>query len=197
MNVDASAGTAVGESLAGLPLGSLSSLLSGAVPLLPAGTVIPLPVTVLRDLWGPLQTTPVVLAAMPVDALLAVVAPVATSLPAGTLLAVVRAAVSRLPLASVLGILGPLVGSSGAAVPRVGTGAATGPSMTTTTGPATTTTTVPVVAAAPARALTSSPISPRCATAREDVEAAGLVLPAQFEYRCPGSTGLFAGDRQH
>lgn len=36
----------------------------------------------------------------------------------------------------------------------------------------------------------------RCAAALRSVQASGLVLPAGFEYRCPGDTRSFMGDRQ-
>ncbi|HUR18239.1 MAG TPA: hypothetical protein VMZ51_04795, partial [Acidimicrobiales bacterium] len=54
-----------------------------------------------------------------------------------------------------------------------------------------------VIAAASAPATASGAMGSRCTAARSDVEAAGLVLPAQFEYRCPGSTETFTWDRQH
>jgi len=37
----------------------------------------------------------------------------------------------------------------------------------------------------------------RCLSALEVVQSAGLVLPAGFEFRCPGDTQSFPGDRQH
>lgn len=52
------------------------------------------------------------------------------------------------------------------------------------------TTAVPDLAASP-------PMSPRCAAARRVVEGGGLTLPAAFEFRCPGSTEMYPGDRQH
>ncbi len=36
----------------------------------------------------------------------------------------------------------------------------------------------------------------RCAAALQRVQGAGLVLPSGFEYRCPGDTRSFVGDRQ-
>lgn len=77
-------------------------------------------------------------------------------------------------------------------------------------GPATTVTTGPPLArvaqgppsvppSVPPTAGQTSPPSgnARCAAARSDVEAGGLSLPASFEFRCPGNTQMFAGDRQH
>ncbi|MDQ3574190.1 MAG: hypothetical protein M3378_03980 [Actinomycetota bacterium] len=37
----------------------------------------------------------------------------------------------------------------------------------------------------------------RCAAALRRVQGAGLLLPAGFDYRCPGDTRSFVGDRQH
>ncbi len=37
----------------------------------------------------------------------------------------------------------------------------------------------------------------RCAAALSAVHGRGLLLPAGFEYRCPGDTRSFPGDRQH
>lgn len=51
------------------------------------------------------------------------------------------------------------------------------------------------VADAPSGAPTDPAI--RCERERSAVELTGLVLPGGFEYRCPGSTHLFIGDRQH
>ncbi|MDQ3573584.1 MAG: hypothetical protein M3404_01465 [Actinomycetota bacterium] len=42
----------------------------------------------------------------------------------------------------------------------------------------------------------SSSHQARCAAALRSVQAAGLALPAGFEYRCPGDTRSFVGDRQ-
>ena len=42
----------------------------------------------------------------------------------------------------------------------------------------------------------SSSYQARCSAALERVQASGLVLPAGFEYRCPGDTRSFVGDRQ-
>lgn len=195
-NVAGSGGAGIGDALAGLPVSSLPSVLSAAVALLPAGTVVPLPAAVLRQLSSRVQIGPAVLAVLPVDKLLTVIAPVLAALPTATVLGLVSAVVSALPSASVLGLIAPVVGG-GVGVAGAGTRAVLRPS-TTTMRPTTTTTLAPVViAAAPARVTASGAVGARCAAALSDVEAAGLVLPAQFEYRCPGSTELFAGDRQH
>ncbi len=37
----------------------------------------------------------------------------------------------------------------------------------------------------------------RCAAALGKVQATGLLLPAGFDFRCPGDTRSFVGDRQH
>ena len=37
----------------------------------------------------------------------------------------------------------------------------------------------------------------RCAAALARVQGSGLLLPAGFDYRCPGDTRSFVGDRQH
>ncbi len=37
----------------------------------------------------------------------------------------------------------------------------------------------------------------RCAAALNSVQASGLVLPAGFDFRCPGDTRSFVGDRQN
>ncbi len=49
-----------------------------------------------------------------------------------------------------------------------------------------------------AKRQTAAPSSPqvRCASALSRVQDAGLILPAGFEYRCPGDTRSFVGDRQ-
>ena len=47
------------------------------------------------------------------------------------------------------------------------------------------------------RAASALTTEDRCLTALETVQAAGLVLPTGFEYRCPGDTQAFPGDRQH
>lgn len=193
-NLAGSAGAGIGDALAGLPVSSLPSVLSRAVAMLPAGTVVALPAAVLRQLSSRVQISPAVLSALPIDKLLTVVAPVLGALPTATLLALVGAVVSALPTASVLGLFGPVGG--GAAVVAATSEAALRPSTTTTRATTTTVATV-VIAAAPAWVTASGAVGARCAAARSDVEAAGLVLPAQFEYRCPGSTELFAGDRQH
>lgn len=196
-NVAGSGGAGIGDALAGLPVSSLPSVLSAAVALLPAGTVVALPAAVLRQLSSRVQVGPAVLSALPVDKLLTVIAPVLAALPTATVLGLVGAVVSALPSASVLGLIAPVVGG-GVGVAGAGTRAVLRPSTTTTTRPTTTTTLAPVVtAAAPARVAAPGAVGARCAAALSDVEAAGLVLPAQFEYRCPGSTELFAGDRQH
>lgn len=197
-NVAGSAGTGIGDALAGVPMSSLPSVLSGAVALLPAGTVVALPAAVLRQLSGRVQIGPAVLSALPVDKLLTVVAPVLAALPTATVLRLVGAVVSALPSASVLGRVGPVVGSSAGSVAGAATGAVLRPSTTTTTRPTTTTTLAAVVlAASPALATGWGAVASRCTAARSHVEAAGLVLPAQVEYRCPGSTETFTGDRQH
>lgn len=41
------------------------------------------------------------------------------------------------------------------------------------------------------------PPSTRCLDALADVEGAGLFLPEETEFRCPGNTESFPGDRQH
>ncbi len=148
---------------------------------------MPLPATVLRQLSGPLQIAPAV-PALPIDKLVTVVTPVLAALPSATVLGLVGAVVSALPSASALGLIAAVLGGGGARVGAVaGTGAAR-PNSTTTTRPTTTTTLAPVVmAAAPARATGAGAVGSRCAAARTDVEAAGLVLPAQFEYRCPAA----------
>ena len=46
------------------------------------------------------------------------------------------------------------------------------------------------------RRTTASPEA-RCAAALRRVQASGLLLPAGFEYRCPGDTRSFVGDSQH
>ncbi len=43
----------------------------------------------------------------------------------------------------------------------------------------------------------SSSSQARCAAALRSVQASGLILPAGFEYRCPGDTRSFVGDRQN
>lgn len=76
---------------------------------------------------------------------------------------------------------------------------------TTTTPPRSTvrpaTTTPATTPATPAesrgRAVPNHPYAARCLAALEDVRASGLLLPAIFEYRCPGDTQSFPGDRQH
>jgi|GEM_PF-3515222 hypothetical protein len=78
-------------------------------------------------------------------------------------------------LGSVLGVVAPLV-----APPRPAT-----PPGPTTAPPA------------PDRAPAPGPVNTRCAAARQDVEATGLVLPDRFEFRCPGNTELSRGGRQH
>ncbi len=45
------------------------------------------------------------------------------------------------------------------------------------------------------KAMSSSP-EVRCAAALARVQGSGLVLPAGFEYRCPGDTRSFVGDHQ-
>lgn len=48
-----------------------------------------------------------------------------------------------------------------------------------------------------ATALVSASEHDRCGAALRAVQDRGLVLPRQFEYRCPGDTQAFPGDRQH
>ena len=107
---------------------------------------------------------------------------------------------ARAPLANLVTAVGSVV---------AGLGTPDGGARTTTT----TTTTVTVKVSAPkpsnqdrsgtepvtgpAMSARIEPADPRCRAALADVEATGLVLPAVFEYRCPGSTELFAGARQH
>lgn len=196
-NVAGSAGAGTGDVLAGLPVSSLPSVLSAAVAQLPAGTVVALPAAVLRQLSSRVQIGPAVLSVLPVDKLLTAIAPVLAALPTATVLGMVSAVVSALPSASVLGVIAPVVGGGAGVVAGVGPRAVLRPSTTTTRLTTTTTLAPVVIAAAPARVAASGAVGARCAAALSDVEAAGLVLPAQFEYRCPGSTELFAGDRQH
>lgn len=195
-NVAGSAGAGIGDALAGLPASSLRSVLSRAVAMLPAGTVVALPAAVLPQLSSRVQISPAVLSALPIDKLLIVVAPALAALPTATLLGLVGAVVSALPPASVLGLIGPVEGGGAGVVAGAGTGAALQPTTTTRANTTTTLASV-VIAAAPVSVTASGAAGARCAAARSDVEAAELLLPAQFEYRCPGSTELFAGDRQH
>ncbi len=76
------------------------------------------------------------------------------------------------------------------------------PSTTVTTkGTSATTATVAARQTAPSISAlvteSTDPVLRRCAQARTEVEASGLPLPGRFEYRCPGSTEAFSGDRQH
>lgn len=55
-----------------------------------------------------------------------------------------------------------------------------------------------VVDTSPAAARDATPSdTARCIGVLAAVQAAGLILPPGFEYRCPGDTQTFAGDRQH
>lgn len=54
-----------------------------------------------------------------------------------------------------------------------------------------------VVDRSPAAAHAAPTDAARCISALAAVQAAGLILPAGFEYRCPGDTQAFPGDRQH
>jgi hypothetical protein len=81
--------------------------------------------------------------------------------------------------------------------PRATDGSGQVTSASSTVAPTTApvaTTTAPVN---PQPATRSGVIDSRCAAGLAAVEATGLVLPALFEFRCPGSTELFPGDRQH
>ena len=192
-------GAARVDALAALPVSSLSSLLSAGAALLAVGTVVPLTAGVLGGLSGPLQLAPAVIAVLPVAKLLELVGPVVAALPMATLVGLVGAVVSALALTTVPGLLGSVVGTAGGVPGGAGVGAAALASTTTSTPLSATTTAVPAVVLAAARTSPQAqgPVGSRCTAARDDVEAVGLMLPAQFEYRCPGRTETFVGDRQH
>ena len=108
-------------------------------------------------------------------------------------------AMDALHLTEVLGILSPVAVATGALIAGVGPSAPPWPTTAGVTFEPT------VVAATPpspptpvaARKSVPGPVGARCMAALADVERTGLVLPALFEYRCPGSTETFTGDRQH
>lgn len=97
----------------------------------------------------------------------------------------------------------PTEASMGALVDDVvGMLAGVGGPGTTTTTPGTirtvvVTPTTSLAEVVPAASAQRGPLYRRCNEGRQAVEATGLVLPPDFEYRCPGNTQLFAGDRQH
>lgn len=111
-------------------------------------------------------------------------------------------------LADVVAGVGAVVGLGPAGGIRATT--ATTSTTSTTVLPSTivttkgTSTTTAAVAARQTAPWASAPVSEstdpvlrRCAQARAEVEASGLRLPGRFEYRCPGGTESFSGDRQH